>query len=291
MNPYDRAQTTLKRGSVGFAGACDPVEKLTAKDVMQYGVVSIERTEPVHRAVSLLLDKGISGLPVTKEGQLVGMISERDLLRVVHKKEYLPGRVGDYMSTEVVSFDVDDPLPSVSMRLVRSPFRRVPVLLHKRTLAGIITRADLIRIYQDRLYPSVATCRCESACEPLAEDAMKHGLLTLSADAPLLDAMDLIVRQHVTGFPVVGDQMELLGIITEKDVLNYCLHPFPPRATVAAFMTTNVVAFDRRADLELICQCLIEKDFHRVPIVDRGKLVGIISRSDILRSRAAAFKR
>jgi CBS domain-containing protein len=291
MDPHGYPQAMPEHPSGGLATARDPVEKLTAKDVMQYGVVSIEKTEPVCKAVSLLLDRGISGLPVTTGGRLVGMISERDLLRVVHKNEYLPGQVGDYMTAEVVCFDVDDPLPTISMRLVRSAFRRVPVLLHGRTLAGIITRGDLIRIYKDRLYPSTASCPHEANHGPLVEDAMKHGLLTLRPDAALAEAMDLIVRRHVTGLPVVDEQMTLLGIITEKDVLNYCLHPFPPDATVAAFMTTNVVAFDRKTDLNLVCECLIEKDFHRLPIVDQGRLVGIISRSDILRSRATAFKR
>lgn len=272
----------------GLPGVCDSMEKLTAKDVMQYGVISVEKTEPVHRAVSLLLERGVSGLPVTSEGRLVGMISERDLLRVVHKSEYLPGQVGDYMTAEVVSFDVDDPLSTISERLTRSAFRRVPVLLHKRTLAGIITRADLIRFYKNRLFPAAAA---GPKRELLAEDVMRRGLLTVTPDAPLTDAMDLIARRHVTGIPVVDPQMTLLGIITEKDVLDYCLHPSPADATVATLMTSTVVAFDRKAELDLVCECLITKDFHRVPIVDGGKLVGIISRSDILRSRAAAFKR
>ncbi|MEN6332826.1 MAG: CBS domain-containing protein [Phycisphaerales bacterium] len=291
MDLHGYAQVMLGDQAEGPASARDPVEKLTAKDVMQYGVVSVEKTEPVYRAVSLLLDRGISGLPVTAEGRLAGMLSERDLLRVVHKSEYLPGQVGDYMTAEVVCFDVDDSLSTVSMRLVRSAFRRVPVLLHKRTLAGIITRRDLIRIYRDRLYPPTAPGRREFGQGLPIEDVMKPGLLTLKPDAPLVEAMDMIVRRHVTGLPVVDEQMMLLGIITEKDLLNYCLHPFPPDATVGAFMTTHVVTFDRKTDLNLVCECLIEKDFHRVPIVDQGKLVGIISRSDILRSRAAAFKR
>jgi CBS domain-containing protein len=278
--------------SVGITGTLDPVEKLTAKDVMQYGVVSVERNEPVHKAVTLLIERGISGLPVTNQGRLEGMISERDLLRLVHKNEYLPGQVGDYMTAEVVSFDVDDPLAAISAQLVRSAFRRVPVLLNKRTLAGIITRADLIRVYKERLHPSMAaTSRRQVGGALLTEDVMKQGLLTLAADAPLRDAMDLIVRHHVTGLPIVDERMHLVGIITEKDVLNYCLHPFPANATVAAFMTTRVIAFERTTDLSLICECLIEKDFHRVPIVEQGKLVGIISRSDILKSRTAVFKR
>ena len=219
------------------------------------------------------------------------MLSERDLLKLVHRQEYLPGSTGDYMTGNVVSVDVDDKLPAICRQLAGSPFRRVPVLLYGKRLAGMITRADLIRVYKDRFRPPAAVSQPGSSRELLAEDVMKHGLLTLTADAPLYDAMDLIARRHITGLPVVDEAMHLLGIITEKDVLGYCLHPFPPKTTVAAFMTTNVVAFDRKASLEVICECLIERDFHRVPIVDQGRLVGIISRSDILRSRASVFKR
>ena len=56
-------------------------------------------------------------------------------------------------------------------------------------------------------------------------------------------------------------------------------------------MTRNVIGFDRKASLHRICACLIENDFHRVPVVDGTRLVGIISRSDILKHRAAVFKR
>ncbi|HSV99765.1 MAG TPA: CBS domain-containing protein [Sedimentisphaerales bacterium] len=142
MNPCGCAQTTSDLPASNFGGACGSLDKLTAKDVMQYGVVSVEKSDPAYRAVSLLLDRSISGLPVTDCGRLAGMISERDLLRLVHKEEYLPGQVADYMTTEVVSVGVDDPLSALSRLLVDTPFRRVPVLLHQRTLAGIVSRAD-----------------------------------------------------------------------------------------------------------------------------------------------------
>jgi len=269
----------------------DDLQQLTAKDVMQYGVVSIDRKDPVHKAVSLLIEKDISGVPVTSQGRLCGMLSERDLLRLVCRREYLPGSVGDYMTEEVLSFDVDDPLPTICKQLVEKPFRRVPVLLRGQTLAGIITRADLIRACKDR-FRSLKEAICpRSDGELLAQDIMSHGLLTLPPEAPLYEAMEMITERHVTGLPVVDDTMHLLGIITEKDVLNYCLHPVPGESTVARFMTTDVVAFDRRTNVDTICDCLIQQDFHRVPIVHEGRLVGIVSRSDILRSRAGVFRR
>ena len=119
---------------------------------------------------------------------------------------------------------------------------------------------------------------------------MRHGLLTVHPDTSLYDVMDMIARYRVTGLPVVDDAMHLLGIISEKDVLHCIVHPDRAKATIGTIMTTKVIAFDRKATLDQITRCLIENDFHRVPILDHGRLVGIISRSDILRKRVTVFK-
>ena len=119
---------------------------------------------------------------------------------------------------------------------------------------------------------------------------MKHGLLTVSPDDPLYEAMDLIARHHVTGLPVVDSRQNLLGIITEKDVLACVGKPEAVGAPVKAYMVPDVVAFGHKTPVRRICACLIENDFHRVPILNGTRLVGIISRSDILKHRAASFK-
>jgi len=265
-------------------------EHLLARDVMQCGVVSIDRKEPVQKAVMLLIEKNISGLPVTDDGSMVGVLSEKDLLRLLYETQYLPGLVEDYMSHAVTSFDVEETLAVVHKHLVEHSFRRVPILYEGR-IAGMITRADLVRVYKEGFRPRTETLDATDSDELLAEDAMKYGLLTVDPDTPLYDAMDMIARHHITGLPVVDRGMNLLGIITEKDVLDCVNDPEAIGATVERFMTRDVVTFDRKTNLNRICECLIENDFHRVPIVDGTRLVGIISRSDILKNRAAVFKR
>jgi CBS domain-containing protein len=276
------------RQVIGPIDCCDETEELTAKDVMQYGVLSIERKEPVFKAVSLLLDRNIGGLAVTDNGWLVGMLSDKDLLRLVHRKEYLPGLVEDYMTSNVTTFDVDDTVSTISEYLMQSSFRRVPILYEQKPV-GMITRADLIRVYKERFRPP-GCCPCPTDDEVLAEDVMKHSLLTVRHESHLYDVMDMIVRHHVTGLPVVDDDMVLVGIITEKDILKCIAGPILFGATVEVAMNTNVTSFDRKTPLNRICECLIANDFHRVPIVDQGRLVGIISRSDILRKRVSSFR-
>lgn len=283
--------TERERGgqSVCWAGPGDKIEHLLARDAMQCGVVSVDRKEPVQKAVLLLIERNISGLPVTHEGRLDGMLSEKDLLRLLYETRYLPGLVEDYMTDDVTSFDVEDKLSVIWRHLVEHSYRRVPIL-YEGKLAGMITRADLVRVFKDRFRPPAEEAEAPAGGGLRAEDVMKCGLLTLYPDAPLYDAMDRIARHHVTGLPVVDRGMNLLGIITEKDVLECIGSPEAVDATVEAFMTRDVVTFDRNTSVDRICTCLIENDFHRVPILDGTRLVGLISRSDILKNRASVFK-
>jgi CBS domain-containing protein len=256
---------------------------------MQCGVVSIDKFESVQKAVLTLIERNISGLPVTHDGRLVGMLSEKDLLELLYEAAYLPGLVEEYMTTDVTSFGVEDKLSDIQKHLVEHSFRRVPILYDGK-IAGIITRADLVRIHKEKFRPATADDN-EGRHVVLAEDAMKFGLLTVGPDAPLYEAMDMIVRHHVTGLPVVDNGMNLLGVITEKDLLDCINNPDAVGRTVADFMTRDVVTFDRKAGLDEICRCLIKNSFHRVPILDGTRLVGIIARSDILKHRAAVFKK
>ncbi len=101
----------------------------------------------------------------------------------------------------------------------------------------MITRADLVRVVKERFRSQADGTGLNAPDELLAEDAMNFGLLTLYPDDPLYDAMDLIARHHVTGLPIVDRGMNLLGIITEKDVLRSLADPEAIEAPVERFMT------------------------------------------------------
>ena len=102
--------------------------------------------------------------------------------------------------------------------------------------------------------------------------------------------MDIITSHHITGIPIVSSTLELLGIITEKDLLQAIENRDVMSATVDAYMTRRVITFDRKSKIGEICECLLKRDFHQVPILDQNTLVGIISRLDILKMRVKTFK-
>lgn len=116
-----------------------------------------------------------------------------------------------------------------------------------------------------------------------ARDVMTRNTLTVRPDTPVYEAMRVLVANSITGLPVIGDNRELLGIVSEKDMLRILYEESLGKAPVEQVMTRDVVSFSEDDDLIDICECLIANNFRRVPVLMDGQLVGIISRRDIIK--------
>lgn len=116
-----------------------------------------------------------------------------------------------------------------------------------------------------------------------ASAIMKTDVIAVTRDEDIHEAIRVMVLNNVTGLPVVNNDGTVAGVLTEKDLLKLLHKGSNEPGTVQDFMTTNVVCFEQDANLTDIVDCLIMNRFRRVPILNKGRLVGIISRKDILR--------
>ncbi len=115
-------------------------------------------------------------------------------------------------------------------------------------------------------------------------DAMTKQVICIGKDTPILEAIKLMAHNNVTGIPVVEDDMTLIGILSEQDVLRL-FHTFDDEKdrTVNDFMTQPAVHFEDNERLLDVCYCLRDNSIRRVPVTHDGKVVGVISRSDIIK--------
>lgn len=116
-----------------------------------------------------------------------------------------------------------------------------------------------------------------------AKDIMTEETISVKEDTPILEAVELMVKHDISGMPVVEDDLTLVGVLSEKDVIElFYNNAEDAKKTVADFMTQPPIYFDADDSLEDVCDFLVKNIFRRVPITSKGKLVGIISVRDVL---------
>jgi CBS domain-containing protein len=116
-----------------------------------------------------------------------------------------------------------------------------------------------------------------------AKDIMSKTVTTVHYDQTLLDVIQLLICKEISGIPVVDEKGKMIGIITEKDVLNFIFSGNLKNTRVADVMTKEVVSFSPEDDIDTIALSIGQNRFRRVPIVEVDTVVGIVSRRDILR--------
>lgn len=133
-----------------------------------------------------------------------------------------------------------------------------------------------------------------------ARDLMTTGVVTVGPDTSAKEAARLLVDNGFAVLPVTDADGRLLGVVAEADLLRNRLLPDPrdlihgcpagradpPPATVAGVMTTEVVTASPDAHAAELGRLMVDRHLRAVPVVDRERLVGIVSRVDVLRTIA-----
>lgn len=143
-----------------------------------------------------------------------------------------------------------------------------------------------------------------------AGDIMRRDVRTIGPDATVEEVAAILAEAEFSGLPVVDQDGQVVGIVTEADLLARAkrlnlpkFFPFlggiiflenPKRfeeqlrkataARVSEVMTTDVVTVNEDTPLDEVATLLVERGINRVPVVRDGRLVGMITRDDVLRA-------
>jgi len=121
----------------------------------------------------------------------------------------------------------------------------------------------------------------------LVSDFMDNDPHAILASTSIKDAVTMMLRENVIGIPIVDEKKQLIGYLSEqdciKDMLNDAFYSEEPGA-VANVMQTEVVSVSPTTSIVEIAQTIMTNRPKNYPVVENGKLVGLISRSDVLRA-------
>jgi len=150
-----------------------------------------------------------------------------------------------------------------------------------------------------------------------AKDIMTPNPITVTPETDIIDAARLLLEKGFNGLPVIDEEGMLVGILCQSDLISQqkklklpslftLLDGFIPlastsaiereiekmtAATVAKAMTLSPIAVSPSTSLEDIATLMVDRKLHSLPVVEAGKLVGIVGKEDVLRTLVLAIKR
>jgi CBS domain-containing protein len=122
-----------------------------------------------------------------------------------------------------------------------------------------------------------------------ARDVMSSPVITLRPETPPRVAAAVLVSHGFTAAPVVTAEGHLVGIATEADLLRGRIEQSgwaaegPPARTVASLMTHTPLVAGPDDDLADVVSLMLDHDVRTVPVMDSGRLVGVVTHRDVLR--------
>ncbi len=273
-------------------------------------VLCVAPDDTVDRALEMMGQHGVHHLPVLDAGQVVGMLSDRDLLiagvgkgtgeaKKAAKTGASQPRVAQIMSQPVMTLSPDDPLRSATWLMIKHRIHAIPLVRDGR-LVGLVTESDLLR----GAIASQADLQLadQAIFQQQVNSYMRTNLTTVGPKTSLYDAVDLMCRKKIRHLPVVIDQL-LLGVVSDRDVrqalgravvldaqsqLSGQLYLGP--VEVFEIMSQSVKTIPSSATVQTVIEELLRSKIHCLPVVDHGQLLGMITDTDVLRAIGASDK-
>ena len=142
------------------------------------------------------------------------------------------------------------------------------------------------------------------------KDIMTREVITVTPDTEILKAAQLLLEKRINGLPVVDEAGQLVGLLCQSDLvaqqkkiplpsLFTLLEGFVPltsmkridrevekiaAVTVGQAMTPDPVTVDPHTDIEEVAALMADKKYHTLPVIEDGRLVGIVGKEDVLRT-------
>ncbi len=257
---------------------------IKVEDVMSRNVVYVHEEDFATKARALLREYGFRSLPVVDdEKKLVGIVTRSDVLAITSTRSNIP--VKGIMSSPTIFATPDEDVLEVAEKLIEANVGRAPVVKSKENmeLVGIITMHDIIRVLLEKnIKPK----------KKYIEEIMTRDVVTCDASDRVNKVLDMMRDSGYSGLPVLKNG-KLVGVITRKDIIKAGYARLEREdekgakkkaPKVEALMSTPPITVSPSDEIRKAMEIIVERNIGRLPVVENGRLVGIVSRDDIVKA-------
>lgn len=244
--------------------------------------ITIDASAPLREALETMDEHRLRHLPVMSGGRVVGVVSDRDLLEATGgvapaDSARLDGtRVEEVMHLPPVVAEPEDSVVTISVEVVLRGIGCLPVV-EGGALVGIVTEFDLLRLFVE------ASAREQPGgdLDPPVEKHMSRSVVTLSLADSLGEAISSRNGIDVRHLPVVQEG-QLVGIVSDRDLRRARGLGLESEASVEEIMARDVRVVAPADRLSAAAALMTEHKISAVPVLEEGRLVGIVTTTDLL---------
>lgn len=264
-------------------------------------------TEAVSRLADLLVESGAVADPDELRERL-GELRERDLVKVGERVVF-PHLRTDAVRELTAALGVTtrpvaaggDVAARVVVLVLAPPSAAATYLQTVAALARVVREDEAV----DRLVAARSPAEAlaipeiaEAVVQPriLVRDVMTPRVYRVTPETTVRGALDLLVRHRLHAVPVIGPEREVLGMVSDRDLLRHLLprlqqraggavetQPPGPETLVRDVMARSVICVSEEQPLAEVASMMVAKDLERLPVTHEGQLTGFLTRADILR--------
>ncbi len=261
------------------------------KNLMSEDLITIDKDQNLSDALKLLRKNNISRLPVlntneNNQKELVGIVSERDIANKLGSSKYEnmpPTRfhISSVMVKDVIAVPETMDQKEVADVMLENGIGSLPIV-EDDTLIGIVSKADFVTLANGKAFEKI-----------LVKDIMSSDITSVSPNERLVHARRLMQDAKVGRLPVILDE-ELVGMVTSKDLMR-ALIDFRKKVPekyqksqikdvyVEDIMSENPLAISPDVSIAEVADIMMDTGYNGLPVVDNGKVIGIITQTDILK--------
>ncbi len=256
------------------------------KNLMSEDLITVDKDQSLSDALKLLRKHNVSRLPVTNNKELVGIISERDIANKLGSGKYesMPAsrlHISSVMVKDVITVPETMQLEDVAKLMLEKGIGSVPVMNDEK-MVGIVSKADFVTLAVGIAFDKVTV-----------KEIMSKNVIAVSPTERIIHARRQMIEAHIGRVPVIDDE-ELVGMITSKDLMRAFIDfrkKVPEKhqksqikeLLVEDIMSSNPSYVSKDRTISEVSKIMMETGFNGLPVVEDGKVVGIITQTDVLR--------
>jgi CBS domain-containing protein len=230
---------------------------------------------------------GLRALPVTDGGRLVGVLTSQEIMRITSTRSNIP--VAGLMQPPQLIVTPADDLVKLSREMLARGLSDVPVVQSQadRTVVGLVKSDDILKKIAGAIKAG-----------PVVGDMMTRKVVTCEADDEISAVWETMEKTRCSGLPVTRydrqkHRLEVIGMITRSDIVRSGMARLekesdkgrfrsPPR--VRSLMRTPAITVTPETPASEAIELMLRRNVGRLPVLAGGDLVGILSRSDVIKA-------